>query len=196
MSAVFQTVDTDAIRIDPREFAQRLGQSADTLPDGLACECEALLRPVLSYRYCCRRTAILRPEPEVFDFGFGAFRSHSLTRNLDGCKEAILFAATIGPGVDRLLARLAVTSPARRYVTDALASAAVESLCDYANARLSEGLSCAPRFSPGYGDVPLSVQPGFLQFVNAGRLLGITLSEHFFMNPSKSVTAIIGIRTD
>lgn len=194
MSAVRVIVAADDIRIDRREFSSRLGQPASELPPGLEAECESLLKPVLSYRYCYRRTTVLRPAEEMLDLGFGPFHSHSLWRNLAGCDEAILFAATIGSGIDRLLKRLAVTSPARRFVVDALSSAAVESLCDYANEKLAAGLNCAPRFSPGYGDVSLEVQPGFLQFVDAGRLLGITLSETLFMNPSKSVTAIIGIR--
>ena len=194
MSAVRKTVPAEALTVSEREFSARLGQPVSALPAGLAAECRALLVPALTCRYCHRRTGIRRFPDGTLDLGFGPFESRSLQRNLAGCREAILFAATIGPGADRLLRRLAVTSPAKRFVTDALASAFAEALCDHANRALAAGLSCAPRFSPGYGDLPLAVQPGFLTFVDAGRLLGITLSESLFMNPSKSVTAIIGIR--
>ena len=55
------------------------------------------------------------------------------------------------------------------------------------------GLYCNYRFSPGYGDLPLSVQPTVLAALDAQRRLGITLSSSLLMTPTKSVTAIIGM---
>ena len=79
------------------------------------------------------------------------------------------------------------------FLTDALASAAAEALCDSVNRTIAEGLSLKPRFSPGYGDVPLSVQGPILRRLRADSTLGITLNEAFLMTPVKSVTAIAGI---
>lgn len=50
-----------------------------------------------------------------------------------------------------------------------------------------------PRFSPGYGDLPLALQPDLLNFLNAQRWVGITVGETLLMSPMKSVTAIMGI---
>ncbi|MCD7737953.1 MAG: Vitamin B12 dependent methionine synthase activation subunit [Lachnospiraceae bacterium] len=200
MSAVLREVSREQIHINEREFAARLGQPVSALQPGLREECEELLSLAASYRYCFRRTVVTRPGEDRLDLGFGDFHSHALTLNLKGCEEAVLFAATLGAGVDRLMKRLSVTSPARHFVVNALSSAEAEALCDLANREIATlvlgetGCICAPRFSPGYGDVPLSIQPGFLQFVNAGKLLGITLSEAYFMYPTKSVTAVVGIR--
>ncbi|MCD7807549.1 MAG: Vitamin B12 dependent methionine synthase activation subunit [Lachnospiraceae bacterium] len=200
MDAVLREVSGDQVFVNEREFAARLGQPVSALQPGLREECEALLSKVASCRYCFRETRVTRTGEDELDLGFGAFHSHALTLNLQGCEEAILFAATLGAGVDRLMKRLSVSSPARNFVVNALASTKAEALCDLANRELATrvlgetGRSCAPRFSPGYGDVPLAIQPGFIHFVNAGKLLGITLSEACFMYPTKSVTAVIGIR--
>ncbi|MCD8326240.1 MAG: Vitamin B12 dependent methionine synthase activation subunit [Lachnospiraceae bacterium] len=200
MAGVLREVSPDQVPVNEREFTARLGQPVSALQPGLREECEALLREAAVYRYCFRETKVTRPGEDRLDLGFGEFHSHALTLNLRGCEEAILFAATLGAGVDRLMKRLSVTSPARHFVVNALASAKAEALCDLANRELATmvlgetGRSCAPRFSPGYGDVPLAIQPGFLQFVNGGKLLGITLSEACFMYPTKSVTAVIGVR--
>ena len=200
MSAVLREVSTDQIHINEREFAARLGQPVSALQPGLREECEALLKEAAVYRYCFRKATVTRPGEDELDLGFGAFHSHALTLNLRGCEEAVLFAATLGAGVDRLMKRLSVTSPARHFIVNALASAKAEALSDLANVEIATqvlgetGLACAPRFSPGYGDAPLSIQPGFIQYVNAQKLLGITLSEAYFMYPTKSVTAVVGIR--
>ena len=59
---------------------------------------------------------------------------------------------------------------------------------------LRQGKLLGPRrFSPGYGDVPLSLQRDVLAVLDAQRKLGITLSDTFFMTPCKSVTAFVGI---
>jgi cobalamin-dependent methionine synthase I len=55
------------------------------------------------------------------------------------------------------------------------------------------GFKAHPRFSPGFGDLPLTVQAEILGLLDAGRRMGITLSDSFLMAPSKSVTAIIGL---
>ena len=57
----------------------------------------------------------------------------------------------------------------------------------------ARGLHCGTRFSPGYGDLPLSTQPVLLGALDAGRLLGITLSPALLMSPTKSVTAVVGL---
>ena len=104
-------VATVAVPLNVIELRNRIGQRPETLPEGLFEECMEQLRGVLAYRYCYTRVPVLRPEEGALDLGFGVLHSASLNRNLAGCEEAILFAATIGSGADRLLHRLSLTSP-------------------------------------------------------------------------------------
>lgn len=128
------------------------------------------------------------------------FKQHSdgLKKNLENCSGAIIFAATIGSGIDMLIRRYERTAPAKGLIFQGMGAERVEALCDLFNdeviaAAQKAGVKAHPRFSPGYGDLPIEVQPGVLELVDAQRRLGITLNESFLMSPSKSVTAIIGL---
>ena len=96
----------------------------------------------------------------------------------------------------RLLLRYGKTQPSFALVLDAYGSAAVEGWCNAVNDRLAQGKLLRPRFSPGYGDVPLTVQPQVLSMLDATRKLGITLNDSLFMTPCKSVTAFVGISSE
>lgn len=81
-------------------------------------------------------------------------------------------------------------------ILDACGSAWVETGCDMAQAEIAERFAprfLTDRFSPGYGDLPLSLQPAVLGALDAERRLGIHLSDSFLMTPAKSVTAVIGV---
>ena len=118
---------------------------------------------------------------------------------LDGADEAVVFAATLGHSVDMLISKLQVSDMAGAVIADACASASVENICDNFETDMrqcveSEGLYLTERYSPGYGDLPLSFQREIFDFLNPGKNIGIVLSEKMIMSPSKSVTAIVGKR--
>lgn len=117
---------------------------------------------------------------------------------LKDCDRAVLFALTLGPGPEQLIRREGLRSPTAALILDACASAACEQACDDLQHQLEEQL-CSPvifstdRFSPGYGDLPLTVQRPLLELLDAQRRCGITLSDTCIMTPRKSVTAIFGL---
>lgn len=116
--------------------------------------------------------------------------------HLSGCFGTALMCATLGEGVDRLLRTLQAQDMAKALAADALASAAVETVCDEAENAIRErfpGRHFTWRFSPGYGDFPLSCQGDFLAAVNAMRTVGVCLSPGGLLTPTKSVTAAVGI---
>ena len=127
-----------------------------------------------------------------YEIGPLTLASRDLWRCLRGAREAYLFAATLGHDVDRLIRKYAALSAADLLIVQAIAATAIEQYIDDETASWGEKL--LPRYSPGYGDLPLSVQPDFLAALDARKTLGITLTETFLMIPSKSVTAIIGIQ--
>ncbi len=117
---------------------------------------------------------------------------------LSGCREAVLMAATLGPGVERLLMRREVTDMADAVILDACASAAVENVCDHFECDLreelkGEGLYLTDRFSPGYGDLPLDTQAPLCAALDTPRRIGLTVSPCHILVPRKSVTALLGI---
>jgi len=59
-----------------------------------------------------------------------------------------------------------------------------------------KGLYLRPRYSPGYGDFPLTYQKEILELLNAQRRIGLTRTESNMLVPTKSVTAIIGFTTE
>ena len=125
-------------------------------------------------------------------------KSSDLKRNLSGCRGVIIFAATIGAGIDRLIRRYERTEAATGLLLQGMGAERVESFVDAFNEEIKEaaekaGLFAHPRYSPGYGDLPITVQPDLLRLVDAEKRLGITLNASYLMSPSKSVTAIIGI---
>lgn len=189
-------IDCSSILLNPIETAARLKTPLGYTDENII-RCEKELRNAADCRYCFNLVDVCYPEKGFTDLGFGSFKSDSLYRHLGGAKQAYIFALTLGIEVDRLILRLESSSTADRFITDALASALVEAACDAAEKTIFEGTDLAPagyRFSAGYGDFPLDLQPKILGSINAGRLLGITLSRSMLMIPRKSVTAVIPIK--
>lgn len=124
--------------------------------------------------------------------------SRALAKNLSGCEKAVIFAATTGIGIDRLISKYSVISPVKAVIIQAIGAERIESLCDMFNEEMrekyeSEGFLLKPRFSPGYGDLPLETQKDIFNLLKCEKRLGLTLNDNLLMSPSKSVTAIIGI---
>lgn len=114
---------------------------------------------------------------------------------LFGCQQAAVLVCTLGAEFDRWLRQLQIRDMARAVMLDALGSAYVESACDAAEEAIRArfpGMYLTDRFSPGYGDLPLEVQPRLMAFAGDKRV-GVTLTPSLLMNPQKSVTAIVGI---
>ena len=186
-------VETEKIDINKNEAAVRL-KIPRSYTDETITRCEENLRRVLNFKYAYTKVSVNIKSENICDLGFGDIESRDLVKALDGCTEAYILGVTIGVGADRLIYRLSLTSPAESYITDALASAAAESLCDYAD-NILRGTGKKPfRYAPGYGDMPLSYQPTVLEALNADYTLGITLNNSLLMTPMKSITAIMGIK--
>ncbi|MBO5287694.1 MAG: Vitamin B12 dependent methionine synthase activation subunit [Clostridia bacterium] len=127
------------------------------------------------------------------DFGFMNVKSERLSKNLYGCKSAYIFASTLGIEVDRIYEKYSRTDRAKAIMCSAIASALIESYCDYVNGNLVKGYSSRPRFSCGYGDFALEHQKDISSALEISKKIGIYLTDSYMMIPVKSVTAIIGI---
>ena len=127
--------------------------------------------------------------------------SEHLAQNLKSCHKVILFAATIGIEADKLLHRYEITNMAKASVAQACGAACIEAYCnklqrEFEQKAAERGLALRPRFSPGYGDLPLETQKHIFEMLDCAKRLGLTLTDNMLMYPTKSVTAFIGLTTN
>ena len=154
----------------------------------MADDCEKDLLSKMQPRYCWK--AFQKKNLNKILIG------DDIQKHLENCEIIILFCATLSRSADTCIRFAQATDVLAGMMTDAMASAFTEQLCDEAE---KEILAQFPdmfstwRFSPGYGDMPLSVQNDFLTLINAEKRLGICVSESGLLIPTKSVTAIIGL---
>lgn len=119
-----------------------------------------------------------------------------IANHLDGCEKAILMCATLGAEIDKLIRINQISDMAKAVVLDSFASVAVEQVCNKVDEIIAEkydGYYMTFRFSPGYGDYPISLQQDFLRMLDAPRKIGLTTNENFLLMPTKSVTAVMGL---
>jgi len=185
--------------INRREILRYAGavtgeRDIDALTD--VCLDELLLG--LSYRVCYTELPISF-DGERICLGNLVTDSRDLGKCLSGCDRALVFAATTGLYTDRLIKRYTNLSPSRALIISAIGSERTESLCDafcrdVAEEYMASDYAVTPRFSAGYGDLPLSLQKDIFSILQCQRHIGISLGENMLMTPTKSVTAIVGLK--
>lgn len=124
--------------------------------------------------------------------------SEGLASRLEGCNRAIIFAATIGIEMDRLIARHKAISLTNAVYFHSIGAERIESLCnvfceEMAQIQRERGNVTRRRFSPGYSDLNISIQKKIFELLDCPRQIGLTLNRSMIMSPMKSVTAFIGI---
>lgn len=118
--------------------------------------------------------------------------------HLAGCRSVCLLAVTLGSGVDGLLRRLSATDVAKATATDSLASTLIEQVSDELERTLRASFEerktyLTGRFSPGYGDSGLELQPRVCALLDASRKIGLSVTESLLLTPRKSITALLGV---
>lgn len=127
----------------------------------------------------------------------GLLAGQDIQAHLAGCQGYVLLGVTLGAQMDRAIRRAGIGNVAAGAAADALASALAEQVCDTAEQMLrgrfsAEGRWLTGRYSPGYGDWPLSAQQPIARLLDLPRRLGVTVTDTCLMLPRKSVTALLG----
>ena len=122
----------------------------------------------------------------------------TLSIRLVGCHAVYLACGTLGPDFDAFQRRVSVVSGADALIAQALGAALIEKLMDSIEDEIRVELAAeetlVPRYSPGYGDFPLSAQKNLLSLLDAFHRVGVALTDSLLMVPSKSVSAVIGVK--
>ena len=188
----------DPPEVDRKEILRYAGVRGE-LPelDGVLEECLREAEGRLTYRVCWTEFPLSCREGKL-DLGFAVTDSASLGRTMERCDTVVLFAATVGVELDRLIARYGRVSPVKSLLFQAIGAERIEALCDAFNRdvdaeQAAAGRTTTRRFSPGYGDLPLALQKDIFRVLDCPKRIGLTLNESLLMSPSKSVTALIGV---
>ena len=184
------------------EVLRYLGRNGQSVPDDLDIlvdDCIALMRSSSSFRQVHSTFPISPAVDGIALTGTELFlRGKDIARALSGCRQTVLLAATLGAGTDALINKWKHADPLRSLVLDACATQLIEEHCDNFERQIwteaaASGLKGTRRFSPGYGDLSLDIQPLILKTLDAGKKIGLTCTEHLILLPRKSVTAFIGL---
>ena len=180
----------EKLSIDEREVLRYSScPEADAEVQELFDFCKAKALPVITPMLCS--TELDKESAELF------LKSSDFARYAEKAEKIVLFAATIGVGIDRLIASSSVSSLAEAQMYQAIGAQQIESLCDLYCAELKEeyslkGYHVRPRYSPGFGNLKLDVQSDIFRILDCSKI-GLSLTESLIMRPSKSVTAFVAV---
>ena len=186
------TINTDEVLRYMGTPPDQAGADLRALAETCAREVISAARPRWAYR-----VFDLTPQAEGVRLDCGLLLpGEDLKRHLKDCRRAALFCATLSAQVDALIRRAESGDMLRALALDCCAAAAVEEVCDQIEGELQgqfPGCFFPFRFSPGYGDLPLTLQGPLLNLLDAPRKVGLCASSTHILTPRKSVTALIGV---
>jgi hypothetical protein len=175
-------------RIDLTAAARYMGGPPDAATLALLTRLEPGLLAAASPRAVWQPVPLDPPPPWL--------TGRDIFRHLAGCGSALLLAVTLGSRCDDFIRRAGVGDVAAAAGADALASALTEQLAHRAEQALRDlhpGQYLTGRFSPGYGDWPVTVQGSLCAALDAHRTIGLTATDTSLLLPRKSVTALLGV---
>ncbi len=196
--------DRQLIKADYSETARYLGYKKISPPEesvaSLIEECAKEMHSILMPKAIFEIFPLTLGEDNKISFADLSFTSVDLSRNLKGCSQVAIFAATIGPQVDALIRRYERIDTVKAAILQSTGAMFAEVLVGQVNDEIKKiaatsGKRCKPRYSPGYGDLSLEIQKEFFRLLPCSKI-GLTLMDTLIMSPEKSVTAFVGIMQD
>ena len=194
MTAQVFTKTYEDFPFNDREILRYAGCTTGEELTSLLAEAKSLVKNAFVYKVCFARLPVQTEGGRVALNGV-LLPSNDLKKALKGCKEVLLMAATVGVGIDRLVLKYQQISPSKAVFLQAIGAERIETLCNAfcKDFEREEGVLLRPRFSPGYGDLPLEIQNLVFQWLSPEKSIGLTLGDSLLMSPTKSVTAFVGI---
>ena len=145
---------------------------------------------------------------QVYDYDVSTatiMGSHPLTLQapkvidyLSGAVQVVVIALTIGQKLENKVSEYFINGEyTSGLLLDAAGTAAVEvaadQVCEFIKRQVAQqGYMALPRFSPGYGNWDITVQPLILDLANAHEI-NLTATDSCMLQPRKSITAVVAL---
>lgn len=196
MNITVLTKKYDEIPFSKNEILRYAGSKTVTPEtETLLTECVEEAKNAFSLKVCyCTLPVTIKND--TCDFSLFEVTSNSLSKNLKDAKSVVIFGATIGVEIDRLISKYGILSPSKALFFQAIGAERIEALCDKfcEDIAKEQNALVGKRFSAGYGDLDLSVQKDIFRILDCYKNIGLSLNDSLLMSPSKSVTAFLGIK--
>lgn len=186
-------------KLDEKEVLRYMGYPADYIADdalrqNIKTSSELLIQAARP-KYTAQLFDIVCDENNVKLKGAEVILSgKSISEHLKDCDKCVIMAATLGIEADRIIRRAQLSSVSEALVLDACATTYIEAFCDRAEEEIKQKYGpCNFRFSPGYGDFPISQQKEILSLLMAEKKIGLCVNSSNLLTPCKSVTAVMGV---
>jgi len=174
-----------------------IGESISQLID----ECIEEIKKYSNYKYTYIVLKIKQSEDNIELLKSNLILEGSdILHHLKDSTMCAVLAVTLGSLVDTKIKFFEKTNLTKALILDACASTAIEWVCDEASHKIKEealsdyDLGITYRYSPGYGDFSMDIQPEIINALEAQKKIGLTVTETNILIPRKSVTAIIGFQ--
>ncbi len=144
------------------------------------------------------RRFTLSPEPLRLGPSGPELAGSDIAAHLSTCGAVYLTAVTLGQGAESAIRTAEALDMQQAVLLDACASAYIEWQADLQEEALRKtteagGEFLTGRFSPGYGNFPISFQKDLIRLLDAPRAIGLSVSASGILLPRKSITAVLGV---
>lgn len=192
-----------SVRISIDEVRRYLGEyrGITSVPERINLMIEELVsqsRAMINVVIVSRSLRIIQKEENLIKTELIELPGKDISRLLKDSSDVIVCASTIGEALERKVEELSNRKAIlEATILDAIGSTAADTAMDYLNNMLiaeatRRRIKLTRRYSPGYGDFPLSIQRELLRVLD-GESIGIRVSPSHMLIPRKSVTAVIGV---
>ncbi|ACA54231.1 methionine synthase [Clostridium botulinum] len=194
-------MDNNNLNIDKNQVLRYLGyrgQEFSSEIDNLIEECIKEIKTLVDLRATYKYSSVhTNNQVNLVDINL-KLKGKDILHHLEKSNKCCVMAATLGNKVDRKILYYEKVNMTKAVILDACATTAIEEYCDLIENEVKkesekDKLNINWRYSPGYGDLDISIQKDLLRSLDAERTIGLTVSSHNILIPRKSVTAIIGI---
>ncbi|EPY2272861.1 methionine synthase [Clostridium sporogenes] len=194
-------MDNNNLNIDKNQILRYLGYRGQEISNeihSLIEECIKEIKNLVSLRSTYKYSKVeINNQVNLIDIDL-KLEGKDIIRHLEKSNKCCVMAATLGSEVDRKILYYEKVNMTKAVILDACATTAIEEYCDFIEDEVKkvvekDQLNINWRYSPGYGDLDISIQRDLLKSLDAEKIIGLTVSSHNILIPRKSVTAIIGI---